>query len=209
MSLVISIFADAAINSNGSYTAMIDPSPEITLFWNIDGAITGTSPTIQFSLQERDPSDDGVNNGVSASSTIINAISTGSLTLSAIHSNRILVSWTLGGISPSFASIDLVLISRDVITKSISNNSPVTTSVAALTSSTTLLSANSSRVGATIYNDSASSTLFLKLGITASTSNYSVQLIPGAYFEVPYGYVGEIDGIWNGTVGFARITELS
>jgi hypothetical protein len=82
-------------------------------------------------------------------------------------------------------------------------------SVSASVTNVTLLSANVGRLGATCYNDSAQYTLYLKLGVTASTSSYSVQMIPGAYFEVPYGYTGQIDGIWSGAVGNARITELS
>lgn len=83
------------------------------------------------------------------------------------------------------------------------------TSVAASITSVILLSANVNRLGATVWNDSSTNTLYLKLGTTASTSSYTAQVLPSGYYEVPFGYVGEIDGIWSGAVGAARISELS
>jgi len=85
---------------------------------------------------------------------------------------------------------------------------PTQSSVAGATSSTSLLASNSSRLGATIYNDSAAA-LYLKLGATASTSSFSVKIAAGGYYEVPFNYTGAIDGIWDSATGNARITELA
>ena len=75
--------------------------------------------------------------------------------------------------------------------------------------STTLLSANTDRVGASIYNDSTVD-LYIKLGTIASTTDFTVILVPDAYFEVFGGYTGRIDGIWSSNAsGSARITELT
>lgn len=75
--------------------------------------------------------------------------------------------------------------------------------------STTLLSANANRLGATIHNDSTA-ILYVKFGTTASTTSYTVKMIADAYYEVPYKYTGRIDGIWaSDASGAARITELS
>jgi hypothetical protein len=83
------------------------------------------------------------------------------------------------------------------------------TSVADINTTTTLLSANSSRLGATIYNDSSAS-LYLKLGATASLTSFSVKIDPNGYYEVPFSYTGIIDGIWDSnSSGSARITELT
>jgi hypothetical protein len=82
------------------------------------------------------------------------------------------------------------------------------TSVASSASNVQLLAANTNRVGATFYNDSTQ-VLYLKLGVTASTSSYTIQMAANGYYEVPYGYTGEIDGIWASANGNARITELS
>jgi len=84
-----------------------------------------------------------------------------------------------------------------------------TSSVAASASNTVLLPSNTNRLGATIYNDSSSSLLYVKLGSTATTSDFTVKLFPLSYYEVPYGYTGEIDAIWSNASGFARIDELT
>lgn len=81
--------------------------------------------------------------------------------------------------------------------------------VASSASSVTILAANSSRLGATIYNDSTQ-VLYLLLGSgTASSSNYSVQLVGGAYYEVPFNFKGQLTGIWASASGNARVTELT
>lgn len=85
----------------------------------------------------------------------------------------------------------------------------VTSSVAASLSNTVLLPSNGTRLGATIYNDSSHSLLYVKLGSTASTTDFTVKLFPLGYYEVPYGYTGEIDAIWSNASGFARIDELT
>jgi hypothetical protein len=82
-------------------------------------------------------------------------------------------------------------------------------SVAAATSNTQLLAANATRKGATIFNDS-SADLYLGLGTTAaSTSNFTIKLPAGGYYEVPFSFSGEIRGIWSSATGNARISELT
>lgn len=88
------------------------------------------------------------------------------------------------------------------------------TRVATAIVNTTLLAANASRIQATIYNNSGSN-LFLKLGATANigagTESFTVRLVPDAFYEVPGGYTGIIDGIWDAADanGEALITELT
>jgi hypothetical protein len=75
------------------------------------------------------------------------------------------------------------------------------------TSSVMLLDINLERVGASIYNDSTSN-LYIKLGSAASATDFTVLLVSGAYYELPYGYLGTIEGIWSSTNGSARMTEF-
>lgn len=87
------------------------------------------------------------------------------------------------------------------------------TSVASSATSVTVLAANSARLGATIVNESTQ-TLYVKFGATASATSYTVILVgasaaPYAYYEVPFGYSGRIDGIWASTNGNARVTEIT
>lgn len=80
--------------------------------------------------------------------------------------------------------------------------------VASSATNVTILAANTLRLGATIWNDSTA-VLYLKLGATASATSCTVKLIADAYYEVPFGYYGIIDGIWSAANGAARVTELT
>lgn len=83
------------------------------------------------------------------------------------------------------------------------------TSVSGTTvSGTVILAANSSRLGATIFNNS-SSNLYLSLGSGATTSTFVVILVPSAYYEVPFNYQGIISGVWASANGNALISELT
>ena len=73
--------------------------------------------------------------------------------------------------------------------------------------STNLAQPNSLRKGATIYNDS-SAYLYLKLGSSASPTDFTVRMSPASYYEVPYNYIGTIDGYWSAANGAALVTEL-
>ena len=61
--------------------------------------------------------------------------------------------------------------------------------------------------GRTVYNDSTA-TLYLTFGTGATTTNYTVQIGPGGYYEFPAAsmYCGEVDGIWSSATGAARTT---
>ena len=95
--------------------------------------------------------------------------------------------------------------------------SPPTSSTTTVTvvsdtaSSTTILASNANRLGATVENDS-SAVLYLLLGSgTASSTNYTVRMIQYSYYEIPYNYTGQINGIWasDPNDGGARVTELT
>lgn len=83
------------------------------------------------------------------------------------------------------------------------------TDVARSNVSQTFLAANSSRKGVSIHNDSAV-VLYIKCGVTASTTDFITRLGSQDYYEVPFNYTGQIDGVWptNGA-GNARITEFT
>jgi hypothetical protein len=93
------------------------------------------------------------------------------------------------------------VVTQKALTATLSN-------VNASASSVTLLAANTARLGATIVNDSTV-TLYVKFGATASTTSYTVKLLAGAYYEVPFGYYGIIDGISASATGVIRITEIT
>lgn len=81
------------------------------------------------------------------------------------------------------------------------------TSVNDTASSTQLLAANPSRKEVIFSNDSTS-TLYVKLGATASTTSYTAKLSTDDTFITQF--TGRIDGIWSSDAsGAVRITELT
>lgn len=84
------------------------------------------------------------------------------------------------------------------------------TSVTAAATSTTVLVANTARKGAYFYNDSTA-ILYLAYAATASTTAYTLQVAPGAFYEMPEKplYTGLITGVWSSAAGAVRVTELS
>ena len=87
-------------------------------------------------------------------------------------------------------------------------NTAAISSVNSSASNVTLLSANSNRRGAAIYNASTA-VLYVKFGTTASTSSFTVKMAADSYYEVPFGYTGRIDGIWASANGAALVTEFT
>lgn len=101
--------------------------------------------------------------------------------------------------------------SNPVPTKEIKPATGTNSSVADNAASTTILASNTARIGATVYNDS-SATLYLLLGSTAaSTTNYTCRVASMGYYEVPFGYTGQLTGIWatDPGDGAARVTEIT
>jgi hypothetical protein len=113
--------------------------------------------------------------------------------------------------NPSYSDGNQVALSVDlngnlrIVEKS---GSTAITQVASSATNVTLKASNGARMGLTIFNDSTQF-LYLKLGVTASSSSYSVKMAPNAYYEVPAGYTGQIDGIWVSANGNALVTEIT
>lgn len=83
-------------------------------------------------------------------------------------------------------------------------------SVDSTTVSGTLLAANASRRGATIYNTDANALYVLLAAGTASATNLSWSIAANSQYEVPFGYTGIIVGVWAGDgSGAAKITEFT
>jgi trimeric autotransporter adhesin len=79
------------------------------------------------------------------------------------------------------------------------------TSVTATTASQTLLASNTSRVFASIYNGGSRNAYIVLSSTAASTTNFSIQLLTGSYWEFPVDYIGQINIIWS-TVGASSLT---
>lgn len=88
-------------------------------------------------------------------------------------------------------------------------SSAVTSVAVTANANTTLLATNSNRVFAALFNNTTK-TLYVKLGATASTSSFTVQLFAASYWEVPNDYTGQIDAFSpTGASGSVLVTELT
>ena len=81
------------------------------------------------------------------------------------------------------------------------------TSVASSTSSAQFLTESQDRNGFSVYNDSTSDLYLLLAPGDASSSNYTITIEPSGYFEAPYAYFGEVNGVWASVNGSAKVTE--
>ena len=72
----------------------------------------------------------------------------------------------------------------------------------------TLLSTNAFRKGLLIYNDS-SAYQYVKLGVGASTTDFTVRLTPRMFYEVQPVWTGQVDVISSSAVGAIQVTELT
>ena len=83
------------------------------------------------------------------------------------------------------------------------------TSVGSSAASVTLLAANTNRRGGSIFNDSTK-ILYVGLGsVAASATNFTAKLNPDDVYQIPPGFTGAIQGIWDAVNGNARVTELT
>lgn len=92
--------------------------------------------------------------------------------------------------------------------KEVRASTPSQSSVSVTVASTSILASNANRLGATIYNE-GSAICYMKLGVTATTGSYTLQIASGGYYEVPFSYTGAIDGITSSGTAQLRITELT
>lgn len=101
-------------------------------------------------------------------------------------------------------------LSNPTATISFPTSTSVTRSiVSASTTFVPLLTLNSARKGVTIWNNS-SANLYIELGTSAvTTTSFSVKVGADGYYELPFGYIGPINGIWDGSTGSALVREFT
>lgn len=130
---------------------------------------------------------------VKAASTA--AVATDSAMVVALHPSN-----------PTPAGTNLIGLTRPVL----SATGTLTQVASTITASTTLLAANTARLGAMVFNDSTS-LLYLSLAATCTTTAHTVQVAAGGMYEVPpaYSYTGIITGTWASANGSARVTEMT
>lgn len=90
-------------------------------------------------------------------------------------------------------------------------NNSFPSTVAASASSVQLMGSDPYRRAGMIYNESTAIMYLLLASSAATTSNYTVQVPPNGYYELPGPnvYSGIINAIWSSAVGNARVTEMT
>jgi hypothetical protein len=88
------------------------------------------------------------------------------------------------------------------------------TSVAANAASQTVIAANANRRGLILHATAGAPLCYVRLGAAAATSSlggHTLDMKAGAYYEVPYGYTGEVRAIWAATLAGQglNVTELT
>lgn len=82
--------------------------------------------------------------------------------------------------------------------------------VASTTGQATIFAANGAALARYVFNDSTAVLYLAFDGSTASSTNYSVQMAGGAFFEFPQPLIGgAITGTWASANGNARTTEVT
>lgn len=91
-----------------------------------------------------------------------------------------------------------------------SSSTSTVTSVSSSATNVTLLSSNAARRAAYFYNDSTQ-VAYVKLGTTASTSSYTLQMAPLSFATIDLDpvYTGRVDALWAAANGNMRVTELT
>lgn len=86
----------------------------------------------------------------------------------------------------------------------------IVSSVPATDSLSILVGRNTARSGVLVFNQSNSSLYLALTDEEVSLSKFTINLLPDDYYEVPFGYIGSIKGLWLGSAisGKALITEL-
>jgi hypothetical protein len=108
------ILNNATITANGNKTVTGQVNRQIDLFVNVTIAPTGTTPGLQFTLQEVDPGNLITPVGSSIVGTTIIATGTQTLSLIFTTSNAVKVSWVITGTSsPTFTGVYVTVSSKD------------------------------------------------------------------------------------------------
>lgn len=197
------------ITAAGVFTATLNitTSSAVKVSWTISGTTPSFSGVYVTLTTKATPSTQTINGTVTSTNNSVGADGSAFLGFDTQVGGRVV------GAAPTYTPGNLNALTLDVggnlrVVTNKAGTSAVT-SVAQATSNTVILASNTSRVFASVYNETGQK-MYIKLGTTASVTSYTIQLMPNSYWEVPNDYTGEIDAVWQGSgSGNARVTELT
>jgi len=103
---------NATLTVSGSSIFIGYGDKEITLVVNVLASPTGTTPTLQYTIQEVDPGNGATVLGPTVSTVSITAIGVYIATIRATLGGSLKVSWAVGGTTPSFTQVYATLVSK-------------------------------------------------------------------------------------------------
>ena len=107
-----SILTNATVTSSSSAILTGYGFQQISLVVNVKAAPTGTTPTIQFTIQELDPGDKVTAFGNSATTSVISGTGVFTAVLNTTTSGSIKISWTVTGASASFTQLYATVVAK-------------------------------------------------------------------------------------------------
>jgi hypothetical protein len=106
------LLANQTVIANGSAVINDLGHKEVSIVVNVKGPVTGTLPTLQFTLQEVDPGDLTTALGTSATGAQLTGVGTQIVTLPVTLGGAVKVSWVVGGTTPSFGGVYATLVNK-------------------------------------------------------------------------------------------------
>lgn len=203
---MVAINNNVTLTTTGSATVSGVLGKELVLTINVSGAVTGTTPTLTYSIQDTCPSDLTTTVGQAITGAAITATGT-QIIVALCRTGAVKVTWTITGTTPSFAATRTTLAVR--LASQATPSTGVKGNVAGSATSVTLQAANSQRKGWMCFNDSTVNLYIDLTGGTASTSSYTVIVAPNQLYVLDFFYIGLITGIWASATGNARVTEFT
>jgi len=202
----------AAVAADPSLVVAFSPNSPVPTGSNTIGAVTGTAADNSTNSTLKLPVLPARANAAAPAWTEGNQAPLSVLLAGQLRTDN--TSW-LGSTAPTVgqkamaSSVPVVLASDQTsINTKLNSTTAAVTQIVSSATNVTLLASNTARRGASIYNDSVKK-LYVKLGATASLTSYTKQLDVDEYWEIPFGYTGQIDGLWTLANGNAYVTELT
>jgi hypothetical protein len=194
------VLANQTVTTSGSAVFTGYGAAELVLVINVTGTVSGTTPTLTFTVQEVDPGNQTTLIGPTFSGAAITAVGTQTITIPTMVASCVQVSWAVGGTTPSFGGVYATLVNKLAGTSELYGTSGVPAFGTAGSPGATAITiqgiTNGTSVPVTItYTDRTST------GTITSTQNVAVNTQGSASTGV------EVTGTWTGTLSFQATVD--
>lgn len=116
----VTIMPGKTVTTSGSINVIGITSAEVELIYNVTGTVSGTLPTLAFTVSATDPQNSSttIAGDCSVSSASISTSgSKGVVLCQQLRSSSVKISWTVGGTLPSFGAVNATLAIKSAISQ--------------------------------------------------------------------------------------------